>query len=400
MISLISTFSFGQILPLDYDTLKIDQEIILRATGNYSGSAIQRDFSSTILLTGGNLDLIKQASFDRHKGVNRLGIDVNSDIEYRNYNVKLFKKKNWGITVKAGYHAFGGMVYSKDLFGLAFYGNQMYQGDTIDMSGSDATFVTYQKLGFGLIDSKTKSSVSFNVYNISNRFNAHFRGLDIMQSEDGQDVTLMMDGEVELKQNLKFNQGIGFGFDVDFRIPIAIGKEDPAYVQFLAKNIGVGYMYEDQKRYSADTVFQFSGLRFDEIIGDNSILNDSIDILDTIGVQSKNVNSAFMIPGFIQVSKIIDNQQTRSIQPFFGVRLYPTLIYSPYIFAGAQWKATKWLALGGNVAYGGFAGFKAGLYTHTSFNKISIGLSTENIVGLISKKGSGQSVFLRMRCAF
>ena len=115
LVSIVSLFSYGQLLPLDYDTLKINHEIILRGAADYSASAIQRDFTSKILFTGGDLDPIKQASFDRHRGVNRIGIDVNSELEYRNYNINLFKKKDWGITIKAGYHAFGGMVYSKEI---------------------------------------------------------------------------------------------------------------------------------------------------------------------------------------------------------------------------------------------------------------------------------------------
>ncbi|MFT5779477.1 MAG: hypothetical protein ACI837_002436, partial [Crocinitomicaceae bacterium] len=223
-------FTIAQLLPVQYDTLERSHEIIATGGFDYSGSGLQNDLTSKFIRGGLITSEIKDASFDRHKRINRFGGSFSSDIEYRNYNIRMFKKRNWGMVFKAGYHAFAGAIYSDDAYGLAFYGNDRYLGDTVDMSGMSATFTAVQKIGFGLIDVKSKSNVTFNIYNVSDRVSANFRDLQLIQSADGDEVEVIMDGEVDLKDNLKFNQGIGFGFDVDFKLPINLKEDQTAYV--------------------------------------------------------------------------------------------------------------------------------------------------------------------------
>lgn len=343
---------------------------------------------------------IKDASDARHKGLNRVGGYFSSEIEYRNYNIKPFKKRNWGMVFKGGASTFGGGIYSDDAFGLVFYGNDRYVGDTMRMSGMDLTLASVQKFGVGCIDITTKSSVSINLYNMNNYMSGSFRDFEIAQSADGQDVALTLDGELSMRNTKSFNQGLGLGVDVDFKLPIAWGNDQEAYVQILAKNIGMAYLYEEQKYYRIDTVIEFSGVEFEDVIGDNALVVDSIDVLASLGVSSENKKRAVLLPGFIQVGKIVDRHSEKKLQSFFGIRLFPSIIYSPYAYAGLHYKTTDWLSLGANLGYGGFTNFRGGFYANANFDKISIGLATENVVGLVSKKGSGQSLFIRFRCAF
>jgi len=394
-----SQFASAQLLPIQYDTLPRSQELIVSGGVSYSASAIQNQFFSGLLF-GGSLDAIKDASDARHKGLNRVGGLFLGDVEYRNYDIKPFKKRDWGMVFKAGANAFGGAIYSDDAFGLIFYGNDRYLGETMEMSGMDLTFVSAQKIGVGFIDNKTKSNVSVNLYNVNNYLTGGFRDFQITQSEDGQDVTLVMDGELMMRNSNSFSQGVGLGFDVDFKLPVAWGEGREAFIQILAKNIGMAYLYEDQKYYRIDTTIQFSGLEFEDVIGDNAILSDSIDVFASLGISSEMKKRAVLLPGLIQVGKIVDRHSDKDLQSFFGIRLYPSIIYSPFAYAGLHYKTTDWLSLGANVSYGGFTNFRGGLYANMDFDKISVGLSSENIVGLVSKKGSGQSFFIRLRCAF
>jgi hypothetical protein len=390
----------SQIIPLGYDTLKYSHEFFLDAGGDYYGSSVERDLLSKFIRGGMITEEIKDNSFNRHKAINRFGAVMGGEFEYRNYNKKIFKKKDWGFVIKGGYHVFAGMLYSKDLFGLAFYGNESYMGETIDISGTDVSYMNFQKIGFGMIDSKSKSSVSLNVYNISDRFSGDFRTVKLFQDLEGDEVTLEMDGEVDVKNNKKFNQGIGFGLDLDFKVPVSWGKDRKAFLRFQAQNLGFAYMYEKQKVYSFDTTFTFDGLTFNQLIGDDSFFGDSLNILDSLGIRTTEKNRTVMLPGFLQIGKIVDEHYAGKVQSFFGLRLYPSLIYSPYIFAGVDYRPAKWARIGANVAYGGFGGFRAGLYTNLTFDKYSVGVATENILGFFTKKASGQSLFIRLRCAF
>ena len=392
--------AYAQLLPIQYDTLVRSHEIILEGGGSYDGSAIQNQLFSKFIVGGTITTDIKDASDARHKRLNRVGGVMMSDLEYRNYNLKPFKKHDWGMIFKAGYSAFAGGIYSDDAYGLVFYGNDRYVGDTMQMAGMDFTFSSFQKIGVGCIDVKSKSNLTINFYNMNNHASGSFRDLEIAQSADGQDVTLIMDGEVQMRNTQVFSQGLGLGIDLDFKLPVTWKNDQLAYIQIQAKNVGMAYLYQDQKYYRIDTTIQFSGLEFEDVIGDNAIDFDSVDVLETMGISSSLKNRAVLLPGFIQIGKIVDLHQTKRLQSFFGIRLYPSLIYSPYAYAGLHYRTTDWLSFGANIGYGGFTNFRGGLYASVDVKKFSVGLATENIVGLVSKKGSGQSLYLRLRCAF
>ena len=395
-----SQFASAQLLPIQYDTLPRSQEVILSGGLSYSGSAIQNQLFSKFIFGGTITSEIKDASDARHKGLNRVGGFFMGDLEYRNYNLKPLKKRDWGMIFKGGSIAFGGGIYSDDAFGLIFYGNDRYVGETMEMSGMDLTLASAQKIGVGFIDNKTKSNVSVNLYNMNNYLSGGFRDFQITQSDDGQDVTLVMDGEMTLRNSSAFSQGIGLGADVDFKLPVAWGEDREAFIQIMAKNIGMAYLHEDQRSYRIDTTIQFSGLEFEDVIGDNAIFTDSIDILSELGVSSEMTRKAVLLPGFIQVGKIVDQHSEKNLQSFFGIRLFPSIIYSPFVYAGLHYKTTDWFSFGANVSYGGFTNFRGGVYANLDFDQISVGLASENIVGLVSKTGNGQSLFIRLRCAF
>ncbi len=391
----------AQLIPENYDTLTLSHELIVKGNIDYYGTSVQNDMLSKFVRGGQITEENKNNSFDRHKAINRLGAIGEGEIEYRNYNKHLFKNRNWGFNIKVGYTVFAGLLYSKDVFGGIFYGNDRYSGETMDLSGTKLSYINYQKLGFGIIDEKSKSSVTFNLYNVSDRVSGHIREGTIFQHEDGSAIDVVLDGDFETKRNKKFNQGLGVGLDVDFKIPVNWIKERKAFVQFKVQDLGVSYMYEKQKVYSVDTSFTYAGFQLNDLIGEEAIFNnESFNVLDTLGIKSSEKSRFVLMPGYIQVAKIVDDQQEHKWQSFFGIRLYTTLVYSPYVFGGVDYKVAKWMHIGANLSYGGFGKLRGGLYASAKFGNYSIGLSSENVVGWFSRKNSsGQSINLRLRWA-
>ena len=105
-----------------------------------------------------------------------------------------------------------------------------------------------------------------------------------------------------------------------------------------------------------------------------------------------------MLPGFLQVGKMIDQNSRSKVQSFFGTRVYPALIYNPFVYFGVDCKPYDWLHAGANFSFGGFAGFKAGVYANLTWNTFQIVLGTDNFVGLVYKEGNGESLFIRLKC--
>lgn len=400
IVTLVGSLSFGQyILPIQHDTNSYDHEIIAYGIGEYSSSSIQNEMGKMLLFGGHITDEIKNNSFDKHRGINRFGLDASAEMEYRNLKANLFKEK-WGFVVKAGYFNYMSVLYSNDIFGLTFFGNEKYLGDNVDFAGSRFQAMSFQKIGFGMIDKHSKSNVSLNFYAISNYAELILREGQLFQSEEGDSLSLTLDGNIDYTSESSFIKGYGGGIDLDFRIPVVLRNEKVSYVQFLAKNLGVAKMTSTVTRYQADTTFTYDGLTFDQLYGDANIFTDDFSILDTMGIDSISITKYKVLPGFIQAGKIVDDLNPARVQSFFGVRIYPSITYAPLIYAGAQFKTTKWLDLGANLSYGGFAGFRAGMYGSLKLKNFSLGISSEDIVGFVSKKAKGQSLIVRLRCKF
>lgn len=385
------------VLPIQYDTLPYKQEFILSGMADYSSTSVLNSMSSKLLLGGIISDDIKTSSFDEHKGINRFGVDASAEFEYRNMHVNLFKQEKYGYLLKAGYYNYASAIYSKDLFGLTFFGNEGYLGGDADFSGSKFSAISFQKIGFGAIDKKSKSSLSLNYYNFSKYAEGYLNDGYLYQSESGDSLSLTLDGQFDSARSSSFMQGYGVGLDLDYRFSVLINPEKLAFIQLQAKNIGFAQMTAKITRYEVDTLLTFEGFTVDQLIGSSNVLDNGTSLLDTLGIDSLSVTKFRFLPGYIQVGKIVDETSKQRLQGFFGVRLYTISTYAPLVFGGAHLKASSWLSLGVNASYGGFARFRAGFYAQSTFKNMTVALATEDIIGLVSKQGKGKSVILRLR---
>lgn len=386
-----------QLLPIQHDTNTYSHEFIINGIADYGSTSVENNLTKKFIYGGHISEEIKDKSFSKHKGINRIGADITGEFEYRNLKANLFKKENWGFIIKAGAYNYLSTVYGKDVFGMAFYGNENYLGENINLSGTRFSAMSFQKIGFGWIDKKTKSNISLNLYNVSRYSEGWMQDGQLFQSESADSVSLTFDGSFEYSTGRNFNKGYGIGLDLDFRIPVVLRKETISYIQFTAKNIGFTYLNTPVKRYFADTIIAYDGLTFDQLYGESTIFDEEFSILDSLGIDSKTGKKVQFLPGFLQVGKIIDEINPARVQSFFGIRMYPSIAYVPMIYAGVHVKTTKWLDLGANISYGGYSDLRFGFYSQIKFKALHLGIATEDLYGMISKYGYGQSLIVRLR---
>ncbi len=387
-------------LPNYHDTLiNRKHEIILTGTADYASTSLHKSLTQKLFYGGEITTEIKDKSRDIHRGVNQFGSDLNAEAEYRNYAVSLFKNPNWGFTAKVGYYSFIGARYSKDLFDLTFYGNQNFLGDTASISGTKFSSYTFQKVGFGWLDKKSKSSISLNLFNLSGFSEATIRTGELFQSQNLDSMAISYDGNVDFSTSSALMKGFGVGLDVDLRFSVSTKKGNPLYYQFLGKNIGFASLTTPMNHYSADTVFSFTGLTFNQLLNGASFLDSNFSVLDTLGVQKSYVKKNIFLPGFLQFSKLVDPNSVRKLQEFYGVRMFLSSAYNPLIFAGLDYRFTIGkdvkLNVGVNASYGGFTFYRFGTYSSLKIKNWNIGIASENILGR-----TGQSILMRVQCSF
>ncbi len=391
------TLSSQSLLPIQQDTTHLNHELILSGDGDLSATAIPKSMFNPFLVGGRISNETKDKALSNHQINNRIGLLAQVDFEYRNYSVNLFNNPKYGFLVHGGYYLSVYGNYSKDLFELGFYGNESFLGKTADFSSSNMRLTAFQKVGFGVIDKKSKSSLSLNFVNVSSFANASIIQGEMTQDSEGENIELLLEGSFGQSQGKSFSKGIGASVDFDYRIPIPWLKQQTAFLQVQIKNFGFAYMHQGVQSYEADSTYHYAGFNLNQLINNSSVFSDGFSLQDSLNIQSENKKQLIALPFFMQIGKIVDEHHEGKLQTFFGLRIYPTSSYVPMLYVGGNWRPTHWLNLGLSVSYGGYTKFRSGFYTSFKMKNMHLGIGTEDVIGLVSKNALGESLNIRMR---
>ncbi len=384
------------ILPEKYDTTSYSHEFTMNGSAEIGATGIPSSILNRFVF-GGNISQndIDEAVFFHAKS-NRLGSDVHGKIEYRNLE-RSIRGTKYGFMVRAAYYNYSSVSYGKDAFELFFKGNSAFVGRKADFSGLEGMNIAFQKVGFGLINKKSKSNISFNLYGVSNYSNLFIQDGSIYQSSDSSNLDLVLNGRFKSTFNSSMINGVGLGVDMDFIIPINWNDGRSAFLRFQIENLGASYMLGGLNRVAVDTSISFNGFKFKDLIGDDSPFDGTYSITDSLGVKQDTLHNWLILPGFIQVGKIVDENYKGKLQSFFGLKIYPTLAYTPQLYLGFQWKPKERFTGGMIGYYGGFTNLKAGAYLNLNYRQWSIGIAGENVFGSLHRKGNGTSLMTQFR---
>lgn len=398
LAALFGTFqSFAQnTIPAIYDTMDRKMDVIIDGGVSMGTTSVYNSLTSKFLFGGEITSEIKDASFGEHSASNRAGGYANPSANVVFYDIKPFKKLNWGLSFKLGAVFHAGAKYTDDLFGLSMYGNQRYLGEAVDLSNTSISSFSAHKLSFGLTSEKSKSSVYLNVYGLNSFSKTYIQSGNLSQDEDGFNVNLLLNGTFEQTIGSTYYKGFGVGIDANFILPVQF-SEKTAFFQLTLNDLGVGIYTSDFERYSIDENLSFDGLKFNQIMGDNSILNNEFKLLDELGIKQDTIKGGVKpLPFSFHISKIIDEMNTSRFQAFYGAQGIVNYGVVPNVYAGVQCGITEMLRVGAQVNYGGYSGLKAGLYVQTKFENLNIGLAANDLIGAFSPKGKGYAYSLRL----
>lgn len=397
---LVISSVFGQsTFPLFRDSLLETNRLNFSGNFDVTGTSMRKEFLNTLAF-GGYIDSeMKDRTMKAHRANNRVGAFISGDISYVSGATSLFKSGKYSWLVKAGYYVVGNVNYTKDAFKMTFYGNSYLGADTANLTGTRISGMQFQKAGFGFYHRKTGSSLTLNLVNVQNQYGGYIRNGKWYQGADVDSINLRLNGDMTYSTGKDFSKGIGFAVDFDFYLKVPWLK-DSATFQFTVQNLGAAYMFKPQTRYFADSTYRFSGFTFDQIKHSGNMFGDDFSLLDSLNIQKKEVKRWVMVPAFIQISKLVDLESAKKLQSFFGIRFYPTIGIVPTGFAGLFYRFVPKVSVSANVAFGGSSIFRGGLMFGYHGNKLGIQLGTDDIYGLVSKKGFGQSALIRLSWLF
>ncbi|MNJ85451.1 hypothetical protein D3C87_29260 [compost metagenome] len=397
---LVISSVFGQsTFPLFRDSLLQTNRLNFSGNFDVTGTSMRKEFLNTLAF-GGYIDSeMKDRTLKAHRANNRVGAFLSGEVSYVSGATSLFKSGKYSWLVKAGYYVTGNVNYTKDAFKMTFYGNSYLGEDTANLTGTRISGMQFQKAGFGFYHRKTGSSLTLNVVNVQNQYGGYIRNGKWYQGANADSINLRLNGDMTYSSGKDFSKGIGFAVDFDFYLKVPWLK-DSATFQFTVQNLGAAYMFKPQTQYSADSTYRFSGFTFDQIKNGGNMFGDDFSLLDSLNVQKKEVKRWVMVPAFIQISKLVDLESAKKLQSFFGIRFYPTIGIVPSGFAGLFYRFIPRVSASANVAFGGSSIVRGGLMFAYHGDKLGIQLGTDDIYGLVSKRGFGQSALIRLSWLF
>ncbi len=391
---------FGQFtFPVFRDSLLQSNRLLLNGNLDVTGTSMRKEFVNTLAF-GGYIDSeMKDRTLKSTRANNRIGVFGSGEVTYVSGAANLFKSGKYSWLVKAGYYAIGNINYTKDAFRMTFYGNSYLGADTANLTGTRISGMQFQKAGFGFYHKKTGSSLTLNVVNVQNQLSGYIRKGQFSQDANMDSVSLRLNGDMTYSSGKEFSKGIGFAIDFDFYLKVPWLK-DSATFQFTVQNLGAAYMFESQSTYSPDSTYRYSGFTLDQIKNSGNLFGEDFSLLDSLNVEKKEVKRWVMVPAYLQVMKLVDLTSEKKLQSFFGIRFYPTIGIVPTGFAGLFYRFVPRVSASANVAFGGSSIVRGGLMLGYHGNKVGIQLGTDDIYGLVSKKGFGQSALIRLSWVF
>lgn len=383
--------------PLYMDTtFEVHTSIELDGGAEYHASSVHAAMSNTLIWGGFISEAMKNSSFDEHGAVNRFGFTSNNELRYFHGKGGFGSGDSLTWALKAGYYATGSLSYGKDVFGLLFYGNESYLDQTASFSNTNANFMLFQKIGGGIVNKYTHSGLFLNIVNVQQAFKGLIRDGELSQNADASQIDLYARGDMYRSTGSQFSKGLGVALDGEYRLETPWIKGRSAWFQVSAQNVGFAYMHRPVTSYRIDSTYQYSGFELDQLTAEDNAFDDDFSLLDSLGVEKTTENRWVVLPGYIQVAKMVNAKMAAKWQSYFGIRLYPSLNSIPMAFAGVHYQPIKSFSLALSGAYGGFGGFRTGFYANYKHDAFSIGVGSDDMIGWVSQVGFGRSLLIRM----
>ena len=353
------------------------------------------------LVWGGYIDNDLKAASSKHlKAKNNFGLLLNYDV---NTFIKGNKKIDFLFGVKN--QEVINATYSRDVFNLMFYGNQMYKGKTADLSNCSVNALRFQEVKFGAImhhaDSVGKIGVSLSFINGEQLFYVKTNNNSgLYTSPDGSELVFNSNFNMALSdtnnKRLGGFNGIGASADIFFETPYKSRGGRKCLLTVNANNLGFIHWWKNSVQYSSDSSLRYTGYNIRNI---NDLKDSTLSRIDgdsllrnitNARTEDFNVNTP---TNLVIINKIFFG---KTFCLGTGFRYIFNANYKPYIFIEPEftYKNMIFCLHGG---YGGYVKVNVGASVTWNSKAWFVRLGSNSLQGyFLPKTAFGQGVFISL----
>lgn len=398
LLLLFTKIIFSQnYFPSYYDTTYTKGEILLEGKVDLLSNSLTNDIVNKLRYGRTINDDDINSSLSKHKESSRIQLETNSEIEYRNYQI--FPESKWGILIKTGVFLSGSSIYSKDFAQLSMFGKTPDLGGALNLSPTIFSSTTYSKLGIGMINKKTKNSISLTFFEILNHTQSTLLNGKLNLDNIGNTIAIQdLDYQYSSYEKTKETHNWGIGIDLDLKIPITTFFDKVITLQIMTKNIGVGILTKQIQNYEIDSSYHFSGLELQHLSTLSKLSGDYL--LDSLSIKKSTDYQLIALPGYLQAGKINLSSSDKRLQTYYGCRIYPNFAFIPFFYSGISYNLNSYLRVGISENFGITKQLRTGVFLQARNKNITFSIGSENVFNSFRKDGKGRSFQFKLACNY
>ncbi len=381
----------------------MEQSLTFSGFGYYNTTAFDNQTVDLFRKGGYFTNDLKNDVHKRLKNYNYLGGEASAKIEYESAATDMLNGLGYYISYEAT--ASEGLLHSKDLFDLAFYGNSQFGNDTAWLSRTEYAGYAFQKIGIGL-NNTDNLKIGMSFMNFSKWQMGTLDRAYMLTATDTSFVEMGVKGEFDNAVNQNNPNGsVGIGIGLDFEFVTSL-DQDSLYPRknkstFVigGNNIGAFLSNNDAQHYYIDTNYRFSGFEVNKLSQFQTALFDKNTTKDSLLPKYETKRLITVLPLELYFYAPSD-PNGRKLQFVYGFRYRLKSATQALITVGGDYRPTSSVLLSGYALLGGYGYLQVGLSLQKKFKNILIGIEANNVPGLITKSGYGKSLGFGIKYIF
>lgn len=375
------------LLKEDWPAFKSDVSLYGRgayASNVFDNAAVQK------FIYGGEIseDHIARMSEDL-KAQNRLGEEAFGGIRCRVLPAQFLGSERWGYQFAIENHSAGYSSFSEDFFRLVFEGNKDFTGKTARLDHSESELVNFQKIGFGLVDKNTLSSVQLSYVNGQDIRQLSVNSAELYTTADGDSIYLHYNAAFRQSDTLQTGFGSanawGMALDAHWNLPL-----ENAMLSLSLSNVGFAKWNGQSIVGRADSNIWYTGVPIEALIDGEA---GAFSIKDSLFIEEQQETFSDWLPMVFKLN--FRHKIGEDALYHVGVSLRNNAAYIP----GFELGYSRIFGEGNLCSAAFYAGGYGPVSLGLSYEKYLTGgwlfqLGTRNMMGLFLSQMKGRDAYL------